>query len=140
MNLINPDGKNFTNAYVSGFDVPERRPGTIVPLAGSLSEIFMQGHSGRIIHVESPEDLVKQFPSVTVSAVVRAGIRSLIGVPLIHGNETIGCLHFRSKKPNAYTERDLRLAERIGEQIAGAIANARLFSDLKKTEHVTAGE
>jgi diguanylate cyclase (GGDEF)-like protein/PAS domain S-box-containing protein len=47
----------------------------------------------------------------------------------------IGVLHFRSKKPNAYTERDLRLAERVGAQIAGAIANAQLFTNLKKTEN-----
>ena len=128
-------GKALVTAYVSGFDVPDRRPGTIVPMAGSVSEVFMQRRSGRIIHVESHEDLVRQFPSVTISMVVQAGIRSLIGVPLIHRNEVIGSLHFRSKKPNAYTEQDLRLAERIGAQIAGAIANAQLFTNLKKTEN-----
>ena len=62
-------------------------------------------------------------------------MRSLLRVPLIYRDEVIGSLHFRSKKPNAYTDRDLRLAERIGAQIAGAIANAQLFSDLKTTEH-----
>ena len=57
-----------------------------------------------------------------------------MSVPLIYRDEVIGALHFRSKTPNAYTEQDLRLAERIGAQIAGAIANAQLFTDLKKTE------
>jgi len=56
-------------------------------------------------------------------------------VPLVYRDEVIGVLHFRLKKPNAYTEQDLRLAEKIGTQIAGAIANARLFVDLKKTEN-----
>ncbi|MEI7673806.1 MAG: diguanylate cyclase [Deltaproteobacteria bacterium] len=51
------------------------------------------------------------------------------------GEDVIGVFHFRSKKQNAYTEQDLRLAERIGMQIAGAMVNARLFSDLKKTEN-----
>jgi len=134
VNLINHDGKSFTNAYVSGFDVPERRPGSIIPMAGSVSEIFIQSRSGRIIHVESHEDLVRQFPGLNPSFVVRAGIRSLIGVPLISRNEVIGNLHFRSKTLNAYTERDLQLAEKIGMQIAGAIANTRLFGDLSKTE------
>jgi PAS domain S-box-containing protein len=134
VNLINPDGKSFTNAYVSGLDIPYRRPGTIVPLARSLSEIFMQNKSGRIIHVENAEDLVRQFPSVTASLVVQAGIRSMIGIPLIYRDEIIGSLHFRSIKPNVYTEYDLRLAERIGMQIAGAIATAQLYSDLRKTE------
>ena len=46
----------------------------------------------------------------------------------------IGALHFRSTQPNAYAERDLDLAERIGAQIAGAIASAQLFADLKKAE------
>ena len=35
---------------------------------------------------------------------------------------------------NAYSERDLRLAERVGTQIAGAIANAQLFADHKGAE------
>jgi len=134
VNLMNPDGKSFTNAYVSGLDVPDRRPGTIVPLAGSVSEIFMQSQSGRIIHVESPENLVRQFPGVTVSMVVQAGIRSLLGVPLISRDEVIGVLHFRSINPNIYTEQDLRLAEKIAAQIAGAIANGQLFTDRKRME------
>ena len=46
----------------------------------------------------------------------------------------IGALVFRAEKPNAYMEQDLRLAERIGAQIAGAIVNAQLFAELKKTE------
>jgi diguanylate cyclase (GGDEF)-like protein len=134
VNLINPDGKSFTNAYVSGLDVPDRRPGSIVPIAGSVSEVFMQSQSGRIIHVESPEDLARKFPGVTVSMVVQAGIRSLLGVPLISRDEVIGVLHFRSINPNIYTQQDLRLAEKIAAQIAGAIANAQLFTDRKRME------
>jgi len=134
VNLINPDGKSITNAYVSGFDIPGRRPGTIFPIEGSVSQLLMQERSGRIIHVESSEDLVRQFPGVTVNLVVRAGIRSMIGIPLISRDKVIGTLHFRSKRPNAYTEQDLRLAERIGEQIAGAIANAELYAARMRAE------
>jgi diguanylate cyclase (GGDEF)-like protein/PAS domain S-box-containing protein len=57
-----------------------------------------------------------------------------MSVPLIYRDEVIGALHFWSKKPEAYTEKDLRLAERIGSQIAGAIAGAQLYKDLKETE------
>ena len=46
----------------------------------------------------------------------------------------IGSLSFRSKTPNAYTERDLSLAQRIGDQIAGAIANAEIYANLKRAE------
>jgi len=40
----------------------------------------------------------------------------------------------RSYKPYAYTDEDVQLAERIGNQIAGAIANAQLFLKQKQTE------
>ncbi|MDI7262152.1 MAG: GAF domain-containing protein, partial [Thermodesulfobacteriota bacterium] len=40
----------------------------------------------------------------------------------------------RSTKPGAYTDQDLRLAESIGVQIAGAIANAQLFTERKRAE------
>lgn len=38
----------------------------------------------------------------------------------------------RSLKPYAYTDKDVRLAERVANQIAGAIANAQLFIERKR--------
>jgi CheY-like chemotaxis protein len=58
----------------------------------------------------------------------------MLSVPLISKDEVIGVLHIRSLKPNAYTELDLKLAERVGNQIAGAIANAQLFVDRNRAE------
>ena len=43
-------------------------------------------------------------------------------------------LSLRSTIPGIYTERDLKLVESIANQIAGAIANAQLYSRLKETE------
>ncbi len=76
--------------------------------------------------------MIARFPSLIVS--VQAGIHSFMCVPLKSQDNLIGALMIRSKKPDAYTERDLRLANGVGMQIAGAIANARLYHDLKKTE------
>jgi light-regulated signal transduction histidine kinase (bacteriophytochrome) len=58
----------------------------------------------------------------------------VISVPLISKDQVIGVLNFRSVKPNAYTERDLKIAESIGNQIAGAIANSLLFAERKQME------
>ncbi|MCX5823209.1 MAG: GAF domain-containing protein, partial [Deltaproteobacteria bacterium] len=81
---------------------------------------------------ESIDEIVSQIP--TLASTFREGLRSLLCVPLISQDEVIGALHFRTKKPNAYTEQDLRLAERIGSQIAGVIASAQLYKDLRETE------
>jgi len=119
-------------AYSSGMDVPGRGAGDSFPLAGSINEFLMGKRSGLIIHPTSTEEIAGSFPSRV--STFWAELRSMMSVPLISRGEVIGVLHFRAKKPNAYTEQDLRLAERIGAQIAGAIANAQLFKGISKTE------
>jgi two-component sensor histidine kinase len=132
--VINPDGKSLTIAYMSGINITYRRPGAIMPIAGSVSEIFMQRQSGLIIHTEGPEDFLRQFPGTTDFAIIQEGIRSMIGIPLISRDRVIGSLLFLSRKSNAYTEQDLRLAERIGDQIAGAIGSAQFYNARKQAE------
>ena len=58
----------------------------------------------------------------------------MMAVPLISKDEVIGVLHIQSLKPNAYTESEVRLAERVSNQIAGAIANAQLFNERLRAE------
>jgi GAF domain-containing protein len=108
-----------------------RKLGENFPLSGSLNEILIKTRRGLLIQPDSVEELAG-LP--TVIANYNKGVRSLMSVPLISQDVVIGALHFRSEQPHAYTERDLRVAERIGEQIAGAIANAQLFGEPKKTE------
>jgi PAS domain S-box-containing protein len=134
VNLKDPDGKSFTIAYVSGTDIAGRRPGDKVPLAGSLTAVLFRTRISMLLNPMSNEEIVRRFLSASAATAFRIGMRSIMAVPLISGDEVIGGLHFRTKKPNAYTEQDLHLAERIGAQIAGAIANAQLYSTLKETE------
>jgi PAS domain S-box-containing protein len=63
-----------------------------------------------------------------------AGFRSIMNVPLFSKGKIIGGLLLRSQKPYAYTERDVRLAERIASQIAGAVANAQLYAERSQAE------
>ena len=119
-------------AYVSQTDNLGRRQGDAFPLAGSLDEKVMRTRTGLIVRLERFEEVSEQYPSLIGS--YKAGVRSAIKVPLSSHGEVIGCLSFRSKRPSAYTLADLRLAERIGEQIAGAIANATLYRELSETE------
>ena len=134
IDLNNPAEATFTIAYVSGFDIPGRRPGDTVPLKGSITEIILRTRTGLLINQASLEEITKRFPGATNLTTVRAGMRSVISVPLISRDEVIGTLHLRAKEANAYTEQDLHLAEKIGMQIAGAIANAQLFRERQNAE------
>ena len=136
VNLKHPHEVASSVAYVAGLDIPSRRQGTSTTEAGSLNGAVLSSRTGLLIQPEgTPEgiaEIVSRFPLLSPS--FQAGLLSFLSVPLIYRDEAVGVLHFRSKKQNAYTEQDLRLAERIGAQIAGAIANAQLFSDRKRME------
>ncbi|MHB8908242.1 MAG: PAS domain-containing protein [Syntrophales bacterium] len=134
IDLNNPAEETFTITYVSGVDIPDRRPGDVIPLKGSISEIILRTRTGLLIHPTSIQDVTTLFPGAINISTICAGMRSLISVPLVSRDQVIGTLHLRAIQPNAYTNRDLRLAERIGVQIAGAIASAELFKDLQNTE------
>jgi len=130
--LNNPEEDTATVAYVSGFGIEGRKVGDIYPLRHSASEEVIRTRAGLLVQPETVEELEGRFS--TLISTFRSGLRSMMTVPLISGNQVIGALHFRSKKSKAYTDRDLRLAERIGDQIAGAIANAQLFTERNRAE------
>ena len=132
VNLHNLHEENVRVAYFFGEAISGRSKGALFPLKGSISEILTKTRAGLFSHPKNVEEMDKHFPNHV--ATFQAGMRSLMGVPLIYRDEVIGSLHFRSKTPNAYNEQDLLLAERIGAQIAGAIANAQLFTDRKRME------
>ena len=132
VNLSNMQQETLDVAYVSGLDMPGRRVGDSFPVRGTLGEEVIRTRKGVIVQSENPEDLVGKFPSLVVS--VRAGMHSMICVPLISRDEVIGTLIMRSLKSGAYSEKNLYLAERIGMQIAGTIANARSYANLKRAE------
>jgi PAS domain S-box-containing protein len=119
-------------AHVSGLNIYSRRQGDPLVLEGSLSEAVIRARTSLLVQPASIDEIIGQFPRL--APIFQAGLRSIMCIPLIYRDEVIGVQHFRSKKPNSYTERDLRLAERIGEQIVGTIANAQLYSDLKEKE------
>jgi PAS domain S-box-containing protein len=133
INIINYKEGTVTVPYVSGIDVPGCQPGDILPLVGSVTGEVMRMHSGMIIQTKDRKELQTRFP--TLLTAFDTGLRSVIAVPLISKDQVIGTIHFRSSKPNAYSDQDLKLAKNIGSQIAGAVANAQLF-----TEHMRAEE
>ncbi len=57
---------------------------------------------------------------------------SLIYVPLIIGNKTIGVLSIQSYDFNAYTQDQVSLVENIANQLSIAIQNARLFDETRR--------
>jgi len=55
-----------------------------------------------------------------------------MAIPLISQDRVIGTLNLQSLKSNAYTNANVTLAESIGAQIAGTIASAQLYEEMKR--------
>ena len=138
INLINKDGTTLINRYVEGESAPERNAGEVFPMAGTLTEAVIQNRGGLAVNDQDEEEIAAKYPGLQPER--KAGFRSFLSVPLISGDRPIGGLHFRSKKYGAYSEKDLKLAERTADQIAGAVANAKLVSELRETEKALRGE
>jgi len=132
VNLTDARENHLLIAHVSGMDIPLRRQGDRIPFRKSFCEAVAINRKGMILQSENPEAFIPQFPHLV--QVTKAGLLSTMAVPLISGDRVIGALVFRSKAAKAYRDRDLALAERIGDQIAGAIANAQLFADLHRVQ------
>ncbi|MCI0437545.1 MAG: GAF domain-containing protein [Chloroflexi bacterium] len=128
--IANPREGTFDNAYVSGIDVPQRRPGDITQLQGSVTKQAIDTKSSVLVHADSLEDLERNYPGLVPG--FQAGLRSFLSTPLISSDEVIGILHFRALKPRAYTKRHMELVENISAQIAGAIANAQQHAELQE--------
>jgi len=129
INHINSQDNTTTIAYVTGIDLPSRLKGNIVPLDGSLTEKTAQSRKSILIQADELKDYSERLPRLLPS--FQTGFRSLISIPLISKGMVIGVLHFRSTTLNIYSEKERRLAERVGDQITSAIANSQLF-----TEHI----
>ncbi len=130
--LMTPDRKDITIPYLAGLEVEGRRVGDVLPLAGSVVEQLSGAHAGLLIQPEPGEELETRF--FFLGPNFRAGIRSVLAVPLISRDQIFGSLLVQAKKEKAYTPPDLHLAERIADQIAGAIANAALFLECRRAD------
>jgi PAS domain S-box-containing protein len=119
-------------AYISGLDVPTRRAGEPYPLAGAFVSEVMRTRSSLVVNPESMKKVIARFPGFLPT--YQAGLRAVIGVPLFSRDELIGVMSLSSSGHFSYTERDRRLAESVGNQISGAIANALIFTKLKRAE------
>ena len=115
--------------YVHGIDVDAAtaQRGFTRPLAGSVVEEVVRRQTCILSVPRDREELEHEFPLGVPS--YDLGFRSLILVPLLSRGEGIGMLALLKRSDRGYSERDLSLAERVGSQISGAIANARLCEE-----------
>ena len=132
INMVHSETGHFSIPYVFGREIPERRRGDMIPLKGSAMEDVVRSSSLLVANGDNAKELTRQLPGLI--PFFRAGFQTIMMVPLKSKDRVIGVLSIQSRLPRAYTERDLRLGERVGRQIAGAIANSQLFLERQRAQ------
>lgn len=97
------------------------------------SQPLATGLPGRVVSHGDPL-LVEDWTRAPAALRAQAGATesgSLIIVALREDERVIGLLSVRHGRPGAYSDADLHLMERLAEQVAPAIADARAFEDLE---------
>jgi PAS domain S-box-containing protein len=132
INIINTEKNTVKNVYMAGKELQDRNVRDIYPLEGSGNAEMVRTKSTFLIQTEDFREYEDRFPMLL--STFQAGFRSIMNVPLFSKGKVIGGLLLRSYKPYAYTDKDVKLAERIASQIAGAVANAQLYAERIQAE------
>jgi diguanylate cyclase (GGDEF)-like protein len=105
--------------------------GERLPLKGSGTE-WVATHAKPI--ADSDLSIESRFTSSQYHQ--QHGIRSVAYLPLMISNQVIGSLIVASRKPNAYTTRQINLLQQLSAQIAMPIENARLYAKTERMARV----
>lgn len=118
-------------AYTSGPELPGYRTGDSVPMSGTTTEVVVRSRKGAVMGFDDASMIAH---GRRLAPAFEIGYRSVMVVPLISGDQAIGALYFLAIEPEAFSEHALSLAESVGLQIAGAIANSRIHAELKQAK------
>jgi signal transduction histidine kinase len=106
--------------------------GIVIPVAGNPSSMQVV-ESARSIVV--PRAQTNPLTTPIHELMRERGTQCLMIVPLLARGEVIGTIGLSTDQPGReFTPAELRLAETIAGQIAGAIENARLFTEMEQAK------
>jgi diguanylate cyclase (GGDEF)-like protein len=105
--------------------------GERLPLKGSGTD-WVASHAKPI----TDNDLTVQSRFTSSQYHLQQGVRSVAYLPLIISNQIIGSLIVASRKPNAYSTKQINLLQQLSTQIAMPIENARLYAKTERLARV----
>ena len=128
--IVDSNQETTTIKYWSGPEEYREDFKTTIPVTGSFTAKVLS--SGKPVIVQGPGQ-----HEILQSLVHRSGsdhdgkVNSRLGLPIVNLGKIIGALLLFSSEPEAFSELDVAIADRVCSQIAGAISGAGVFADLK---------
>jgi signal transduction histidine kinase len=87
-----------------------------------------------------PVEDVEKITEIRRDLAVQLGLKSILVTPLLTRDRAIGVIVLgETRGPRRWTPQEIRLTELVGHQLGAAIANARLFAEVKRRNEQLAG-
>jgi GAF domain-containing protein len=120
--LLLDEGTNELVARAAKGLEEEVEAGVRIPVGG--------GFAGRVAAERRPVILPDVDHAHVLNPILREkGIKTLLGVPLIAGDDVIGVLHVGTLTPHVFAEDDVQLLQLVAERVAVSIERARLHEE-----------
>jgi diguanylate cyclase (GGDEF)-like protein/putative nucleotidyltransferase with HDIG domain len=105
--------------------------GERIPLEGTATELACRER--QIVY---EPDLKRHHRFWTWESHMKQGVRSVLYLPLIVTDHNIGSLILASRRPNAYSRRQIKVLEKVALQIAAPVENAQLYTQLEQKSRI----
>jgi GAF domain-containing protein len=100
-----------------------------LPLSPGIERVLREGKAWKIDNLHDSADVRQLLGHIEGS---RDDISSIIFVPLLFRREPLGVLSVQHPAANAYDDTDVELLQLLGNQVALALSNLRLFDQLRQ--------
>jgi GAF domain-containing protein len=97
---------------------------------GILGQLPMGGQAVQVTDITAGS-----YSSPISDALIQAGYRAVLAVPLIREDHLIGALTMNRKRPGEFSAETIELLQTFATQSALAIQNARLFREIEDKSH-----
>jgi signal transduction histidine kinase len=107
----------------------EVEQGVRIPVGG--------GFAGRVAAEQRPVILEDVDHAHVLNPILREkGIKSMLGVPLLVGGETLGVLHVGTLTPRKFGQGDVEMLELVAERVAVALGRAQLHQEIVQLDQL----